>query len=109
MAHENHKELIRTLNECVSECIHCSTSCSEEKDAQMLAKCVKLNNDCAEICQMAVAYLCRGSENTDSILEECAKVCESCAKECEKHSHLEHCKRCAEVCRKCAEACHQPV
>lgn len=109
MAHENYKELIGTLNECISECIHCSTACSEEKDAQMLARCVKLNNDCAEICRTAVSYLSRGSEHAEHLLKECAEICEACATECEKHSHMEHCKRCAEVCRKCAEACHQPV
>lgn len=109
MAHQNHKEIISTLNECIAECIHCSTACSEEKEAHMLAKCVKLNNDCAEICQLAVSYLCRDSENADSLLEECAKVCEACATECEKHNHMEHCRRCAEVCRKCADACHQSV
>ncbi len=109
MSHENHKELIRTLNECAVECNHCTSACLEEQDVKMLAKCIKLEIDCAEICRLATSFLARGSEHAEHILKECAEICEACAKECESHSHMEHCKKCAEVCRKCAEACQQTV
>lgn len=107
MKHENHKELISILNECAVECNHCATACSEEQEAKMLARCIKLNNDCAEICRLAVSYLSRGSEHADHILNECGEICEACAKECEKHANMGHCKQCAKVCRKCMDACLQ--
>lgn len=107
MSHEKNKELISMLNECAVECNHCTAACLEEQDVKMLAKCIKLEIDCAEICRLATSFLARGSEHAEHILKECAELCEACAKECEKHSHMEHCKKCAETCRKCAEACQQ--
>lgn len=109
MSQDKNKELITMLNECAVECNHCFTACLEEQDLKMLAKCIKLEIDCAEICRLAIAFLARGSQHAEHILKECAEICEACAKECQKHSQMEHCKKCAEVCRKCAEACHQPV
>ncbi len=109
MSHEKNKELISMLNECAAECNHCTSACLEEQDVKMLAKCIKLEIDCAEICRLATSFLARGSEHAEHILKECAEICEACAKECESHSHMEHCKKCAEVCRKCAEACQQTV
>lgn len=105
MSHEKNKELISMLNVCVGECNHCTIACLEEQDVKMLAKCIKMNIDCAEICQLAVSFLERGSEHSEHILKECAEICNACAEECEKHSHMEHCKKCAEVCRNCAEEC----
>ncbi len=107
MSHEQNKELIRQLNECAAECNHCATACTEEQDAQILARCIKLNNDCSEICRLATSFLARGSEHSGHILKECVEICMKCAEECEKHSHMEHCKICAEVCRTCAKACQQ--
>jgi hypothetical protein len=107
MSHEKNRELISQLNDCAAECNHCATACSEEKDANMLAGCIKLNNDCAEICRLAVSYLSRGSEHTGHVLRACVDICMACARECEEHAHMEHCKVCAETCRDCAQACQQ--
>jgi hypothetical protein len=109
MAHEKNKELLDALNNCAAECNHCATACLEEKDVKMLAKCIKLDIDCTEICQMITSFISRGSVHANHLLEECAEICNACAEECEKHSHMEHCRRCAEVCRVCAEACSHPV
>lgn len=105
MSHDKHKELISALNACAAECNHCTVACLDEQDVKMLARCIKLEIDCAEICRLAVSFLARGSAHAVHILKECAEICELCATECEKHKHMDHCKRCAEVCRKCAEEC----
>ena len=109
MSHEQNKGLIDALTSCVAECNHCTAACLEEKDVKMLARCIKLDIDCAEICNLAISFVSRGSEHAEHVLHECAEICNECAKECEKHSHMEHCKRCAEICRACAEACHSGV
>lgn len=109
MSHEKNKEIIDILSKCVIECNHCATACLDEQDVKMLTKCIKLEIDCAEICNLTISYLSRGSEHADQIIKVCAEICEACAAECEKHKHMEHCKRCAEVCRECAEACSHPV
>jgi hypothetical protein len=109
MSHEQNQGLIDALTKCAAECCHCAIACLEEQDVKTLARCIKLDIDCAEICKLAISYVARGSEHAQHILDECAEICEACADECEKHSHMEHCRRCAEVCRSCAEQCHSGV
>ncbi|MBA3707114.1 MAG: four-helix bundle copper-binding protein [Bacteroidetes bacterium] len=109
MNYEKNQTIIKLLSECVNECSYCASACLEEQDVKMLARCIKLNIDCAEICNLAASYLSRESENIDRIINQCAEICEICAKECEKHKHMEHCKRCAEKCRACAEACSAAI
>ena len=109
MSHEHNSNLIEALANCAAECNHCAIACLKEKEVSMLARCIKLDIDCGEICSLAISFVSRGSEHAEHILHECAEICEACADECEKHSHMEHCKRCAEVCRSCAEACHSGV
>jgi hypothetical protein len=106
MPHEKNRELINALNNCIAECNHCAAACLDEEDVKKLANCIKLDLDCAQICQLIVALLSRGSIHARHLLKECAEVCSACAEECEKHAaHMDHCKKCAEVCRQCADAC----
>lgn len=109
MSHKENKSLIDALNNCATVCNHCITACLEEEDVKMLANCIKLDIDCAEICGIVAGFLARGSAHASHLLPECADICNTCAEECEKHTHMEHCKECAEACRKCAEACDQMV
>ena len=80
------------------------TACLDEADPKMMANCIKLDMDCAQICELTAAFISRGSAHADHIKKECAEICKKCAEECGKHNN-EHCKACAEACKKCAEAC----
>ena len=109
MSHRKNRNLIDSLMNCTATCNHCLASCLEEEDVQMLADCIRLDIDCAEICALAVGFISRGSAHAQHILDECADICEACATECSKHAHMDHCRECAEACRKCAELCHSGV
>ncbi len=109
MSHEQNQGLIEALEKCAAACNHCSTACLDEQDVSMMARCIKLDMDCAQICQLAASFVSRGSEHAQHILNECAEICETCAEECEKHAHMDHCRQCAEACRHCAEVCHSGV
>lgn len=98
---------IEVLNDCAQACNACMTDCLQEEDVKMLAECIRLNRDCADICALTSEYLSRESAVAPALAKLCVVVCDTCAKECEKHSHMEHCKQCAEVCRKCAEECRK--
>jgi hypothetical protein len=106
---ERNRQLLNLLNNCIAECNHCASACLEEEDVKMLTKCIKLDLDCAEICNLVVGYLARGSQHAEHLMGECAEICRACAEECEKHAAhgMEHCRTCAEACRKCAEECMQ--
>lgn len=109
MSHELNQRLMDALARCAAECSHCATACLQEQDVKMLERCIKLDLDCAEICELAIGFVARGSEHAEHIIRECAEICHACAQECGKHSHMEHCKRCAEACQACAEACEAGV
>jgi len=107
MAHEKNHLLLEALNNCAAECNHCTTACLDEGDVKMLTRCIKLDIDCADICQITASFVARGSEHAIHLMKECAEICEACAEECERHAHMEHCRKCAAACRYCAEACLQ--
>ena len=96
---------IAACTKCAVECKHCANECLNEQDIKMLAHCIRLDNDCAAICLLAIEAMADGSEFAKKICDLCAEICNACAVECEKHSHMDHCKKCAEACRKCAVEC----
>lgn len=105
------------LAECIEECFKCSqtcTSCADaclsEDDVANQRKCIRLDLDCADICQATARVLSRQTEydapTSKAQLEACRQACSSCADECESHEH-EHCQICAKQCRKCEQACER--
>lgn len=109
MKHEQSHQLIALLNDCARLCNQCAVACLNEKEVSLLARCIKLDMDCAALCHTAVEFLERDSENADAVLSVCGVICDHCADECEKHDHMEHCRICADICRQCAERCQQMV
>ncbi|MDQ3109241.1 MAG: four-helix bundle copper-binding protein [Bacteroidota bacterium] len=97
-------QLLAVLAECAAACNTCSTACLDEKDVKMMANCIKLDMDCAQICAITAAFVARNSDHATHLMKECAEICGKCATECEKHE-MAHCRACAEACRKCEEAC----
>ncbi|HSH66161.1 MAG TPA: four-helix bundle copper-binding protein [Bacteroidia bacterium] len=106
---DKNSQLISMLAECADACYKCSTACLDEKDVQKMTQCIRLDMDCAQICQTTAAFISRGSDHTKHLMKECAEICSRCAQECAKHSNMEHCKICAETCKKCAEMCSERI
>jgi hypothetical protein len=87
-------------------------SCLSEQDVSPLAKCIRVNLDCADICTATSRVASRQTEYdagvTRAQLEACAVACESCGVECQRHDHhMAHCKVCAESCQRCGQACRE--
>lgn len=107
------------LSRCIEECFSCAAICTSCADAclseEMVAemrKCVRLNLDCADICDATGRVLTRQTEydapTSKAQLESCREACRTCAEECERHVEMhEHCKICAEACRRCEQACQE--
>jgi hypothetical protein len=70
----------------------------------MMARCIALDTDCAQICSMVASAMARGSENANTFCKACADVCQDCGDECAKHD-MNHCQACARACRACAQEC----
>ena len=104
--HAQNQNLLAALNACLASCEHCATACLGEQSVQMMARCISLDRDCADICALTARFVARGSEHAQHLLKECAEICNACAEECEKHADMPACKACAEACRRCAQACN---
>lgn len=50
MSHQENQQLIQTLHECVAACNHCFDACLQEDNVKMMAECIKLDRECADIC-----------------------------------------------------------
>jgi uncharacterized protein DUF326 len=106
--------LARCIEECIAcglTCTSCADACLAEEQVTQLVRCIRLNLDCADICDATGRALTRQTSSdpglTRSILEACAEACRVCAQECEQHAdHHEHCRICAESCRRCEQACN---
>lgn len=106
MEHARYAECIDACNACANACDRCTAACLAEEDVKMMARCIALDIDCAQLCRLAVAVMARGGEAAGAICAACADVCERCASECGRHD-AGHCQECAAACRRCAELCRQ--
>jgi hypothetical protein len=106
-------QVVQSLNECASTCTICADACLSEKMVAELAQCIRLNQDCADVCETTARTLLRsGAEPQRSMLrhmvEACAASCQACGQECARHAQMhEHCRICAESCRHCEDACRK--
>jgi hypothetical protein len=106
MAHQQYAPCIEACNACAVACDHCAASCLQEPDVKMVARCIALDMDCAQICRLAAAYMARGSEFAAAVCQACAEVCQACGDECARHQ-MSHCQECAAACRRCADECRR--
>ena len=98
--------------ECAQTCTACADDCLSEDNVSELIKCIRLNQDCADLCVAAGRIVSRQTEYdanvTRAALEACAQACRACGDECARHAdHHEHCRICAESCRHCEDVCRQ--
>lgn len=104
---------IEACFECAQTCTACADAClGEQGHLEHLVRCIRLNLDCADVCDTTGRVLSRLTEPEPALLQAqlraCAVACRACGEECERHAEgmgMEHCRVCAEACRRCAEAC----
>ncbi len=108
MKSEETNELMHMLIKCITACEYCATLCLREPDVAMMARCIMLDRDCADICALTSRFIARNSEHAVHVLRECVEICRACAEECGKHKH-DHCQHCAEICTQCAAQCEKYI
>ncbi len=106
------RDAIETILDCAETCTMCADACLGEDQVDKLVACIRLNLDCAKVCEAAGAVVGRQTEPSVEVwrplLQACATVCRACGDECEKHASMhEHCRVCADTCRQCEEACNK--
>jgi len=99
------QDTVQVLIACARECRLCAQACQDEEEAAPLDACIRLSQDCADICALGADLLRRHSLFRPHLQDLCAEACEACAEECARHPALEECRECEQACRHCAEAC----
>ena len=106
---DQYKAAISVCQSCVNICNTCSDDMigMESYDNQeLMARCIRLCRECADICSLAVSWMSRSSLLSKQICRLCAEVCNACAEACEQHApHHKLCGPCAEECRRCTAVC----
>jgi hypothetical protein len=105
-------QCIQDCQECAVTCMVCADACLDEEMVEQLKSCIRMNLDCADICETGARVMSRQVDTNQtvirSIMEACATVCRECAAVCKSHaSRHEHCRICAEMCRRCENTCRQ--
>lgn len=103
---------IEACFECAQACTACADACLSEDMVAELAKCIRSNLDCADICDTTGRVLSRhtgyDANLTRAVLDACAAACKSCGDQCAEHAGMhEHCRVCAESCQRCEQACRE--
>ena len=101
---------IEACIECAQACTACADACLSEEMVADLTTCIRLNQDCADLCDTTARLLSRhtGTDTTvlRAALEALRAACAACAAECDTHADMhEHCRVCADACRRCEQAC----
>lgn len=94
------------LTNCIIACDNCANACLHEDNVDKMVQCIKLDIDCADICNLTLRLINRDSEHLNDVLSACIEVCKACEAECSKHDH-EHCRECADACHVCHVACEK--
>ncbi|MEV0727220.1 four-helix bundle copper-binding protein [Polymorphospora sp. NPDC050346] len=97
---------------CAQACTACADACLSEEQVAALTVCIRINLDCADLCETTSRVLSRHTgydrNVTRAMLVACVAACRSCAEECDRHAAMhEHCRVCAEACRHCERACQE--
>jgi hypothetical protein len=101
---------IDALTACAQACTACADACLSEDRVAELAKCIRTDLDCADICATTARVLSRhtgyDANVSRTLLEAGATACKSCGDECARHAEMHHhCRICADACRACEQAC----
>lgn len=105
---------LESLTICAQTCVMCADACLAEDQADHLRACIRLNLDCADVCQATLRCLGRQTETNSallrSLLQTCVLTCRACREECQKHSPQHaHCRVCAQACHDCETICQSLI
>lgn len=111
------RELIACIEDCYTcaqTCISCADACLAEHSIDELKQCIRLNQDCADVCAATGALASRRTGSNEQLLsrmlETCMTACRLCGDECQQHaSQHAHCRICADTCHHCENSCRQAM
>ncbi|QDP42192.1 four-helix bundle copper-binding protein [Radiobacillus deserti] len=98
--------LLETIQHCAVTCEHMTSMLHKKGMLEARGEQLAHLRDCADICQLMVDYLARGSVFSKSLASICAYICEICGNTCMQFPD-EASQKCARTCLNCAKACKE--
>jgi hypothetical protein len=81
-------QCIEACYDCAQSCTACADACLGEEDPKSFSRCIRLNLDCADICNATGRILSRQTafepEMVRTALQACAEACRVCEEACNK-------------------------
>ena len=108
VANQLYEDCISACRQCAIVCRTCADACLREDDVKAMAECIRLNMDCASVCDTAARLMVSDSEFAQTFCGICADICHRCEKDCGSH-HMQHCQESAKMCKHCAMLCSEMV
>jgi hypothetical protein len=104
--HRQLANVIDALTTCAQTCTACADACLSEPADELpwLARCIRDNLDCADICNATASVLSRhtgyDARLTHAQVQAAIQATKTCGDSCEEHAERhEHCRICAVACR----------
>lgn len=99
-----YQDCIDFLNDCAQVCFECFNACLKEDDLAQRGELLKSLTECAEHCQLSVAFLTRNSTHAEEMAKISAHLAKVTAEICENFDD-EHTALTAKVCLETASSC----
>ena len=61
MLNDQFQSCIQACSNCAIVCETCAAACLREDDVKMMARCIELDRDCADLCALAAVLMARDS------------------------------------------------
>ena len=79
-------ECIEACFDCAQACTSCADACLGEQEPGHLTACIRLNLDCADLCETTGRIVTRQTASDDGVVraavEACVVTCSACRKAC---------------------------
>ena len=75
MDYGHYQSCIEACDACAVACDQCMSGCLRQHDVRMMAQCIRLDVDSAELCRLAAAYMARVSNYAVKVCQLCAELC----------------------------------
>lgn len=103
-------DCIEAAAACARICRACADACLAEEAVADMRQCIRLDLDCAVLCDAVVQIASRRTGYDEAVLrltvEACSQACRDCGMECARHADAHaHCAICRDACLACAKAC----
>ncbi|KMK76328.1 four-helix bundle copper-binding protein [Alkalihalobacillus pseudalcaliphilus] len=108
LTQSQYQECLEACLTCMEKCNTCFDACLDEDNVKMMAACIRLDRECADICSFTARAIQTNSPILKEVIKLCVEICQACGDECGRHNH-EHCQNCADACYHCAEVCRKII